>query len=243
MTAPRAPLFREVSDVPIDALAIVYDLEGFSQFVSRPDAPLYVPRYLNSVTEAVSTLVYGGDAPWIPEHANVDRRVRALPVAPVERKFLGDGELLLWQVPKDRPGFVLSVLNRFWNLYLWFDGIVRRALEDVHVYQLPRRIRVGAARGPVHVLERSDTGAREYVGHCINLADRLQRYCPELSFIASASIGLPRTQLDKHTYSRVVAKNVRDLGEQIVIVDTADFKRLPSEVRKDLFEELASTRG
>ena len=29
---------------------------------------------------------------------------------------------------------------------------------------------------------------------------------------------------------------------QIVIVDTADFKRLPSEVRKDLFEELASAR-
>ena len=237
-----APLFREVSDVPLDALAIVYDLEGFSHFFSRPDAPRYVPRYLNTVTEAVSTLVYGGEAPWIPEDANVARAVRALPVAPIERKFLGDGELLLWEVPKDRPGFVLSVLNRFWNLYLWFDGVVRRALDDVPVYQLPRRIRIGAARGPVYALERSDTGEREHVGHCINLASRLQRYCPELSFIASASIGLPRAQLDEHTYSRVVAKNVRDLGEQIVIVDTADYKRLPSDVRDELFGALETAR-
>jgi hypothetical protein len=74
------------------------------------------------------------------------------------------------------------------------------------------------------------------------LATRLQGYCPELSFIASASIGLPRAQIEKHTYSRVVAKNVRDLGEQIVIVDTADYKRLPSDVRDELFAELTSAR-
>ena len=159
--------------------------------------------------------------------------------APDHQKFLGDGALFLWRVGPGKslavPGIAL-LLNRLWNLKNGFGKVVKASLDVVPVTDLPRAIRFGIARGTVYELTRKDTGATEYIGYCINLASRLQGYCKEVGFIASARVGLSRDVLTKHGYMRVVAKKLRGFPKEIVIVDKSEYKGLPDAVRKELFD-------
>jgi class 3 adenylate cyclase len=110
--------------------------------------------------------------------------------------------------------------------------------DRVPVVDLPRKIRFGIARGTVYELRRANSSAREYIGFCINLASRLQKYCPDLAFIASARIGLREDVLAKNGYVRVVAKDIRGFPQEIVIVDKDEYNGLPSEAREKYFTEL-----
>jgi class 3 adenylate cyclase len=104
--------------------------------------------------------------------------------------------------------------------------------------EVPRRIRFGLARGTVYKLMGQRQEKNEYIGFCINLASRLQRYCPELGFIASARLGLPKATLDKHRYRRVIATKLRGFPKEVVIVDKMEYQQLDQAVKDRLFEEI-----
>src|ERR1700737_5292163 len=75
-----------------EAIALIYDLEGFSKFVNQPDAQNYVSKFFNHVSKAVEIVIYGGNAYWLDEkYSQVDE--------PIHQKFLGDGALYIWEAP------------------------------------------------------------------------------------------------------------------------------------------------
>lgn len=229
--------FDSTASRPKHAFALVYDLEGFSRFFNQPDVHEYVPKFLNRVSEAVRRVIFGGDAYW----TDYGNKLQPLSLQPTHEKFLGDGALYLWTegpANKINPVFVGQLCNRLWDLKSTFGEIVQRATETSPVVDLPQRIRFGLARGTVYELRRKGSRQKEYIGFCINLASRLQKYCPDLGFIASARIRLPEATREKSGYTRVVAKQIKGFPKEIVIVDQAEYEGLDAAVRDEYFEPL-----
>ncbi|HYG79886.1 MAG TPA: hypothetical protein VD861_05835 [Pyrinomonadaceae bacterium] len=229
--------FDSTASRPKNGLALIYDLEGFSQFFNQPDVQDYIPKFYNEVSHAISVCIFGGDAYWVPDLK--ERKFQALVgMTPIHEKFLGDGSMYLWTVNKDEPltiTFIQALCNRLWNLKTLFHEVIKKASDKVPVMDVPQRIRFGLARGTIYELRRRNSAQREYIGFCINLASRLQKYCPELGFIASARIGLPEKNLGEAGYIRVVANQIKGFSKEIVIVDGGEFENLSSEIKSIYF--------
>jgi hypothetical protein len=225
--------FRHV-EKPHNGMAVIFDLQGFSKFANQPDVHEFVPRYLNAVIAAVEACIFGGRAYWLPEPENY----QPIFVLPVHRKFVGDGMLYIWsleQVPRAKvPGFATALCNRLWQLKAGFKKINRAAA--VPVANLPPRIRFGVARGGISELTCGAAAAKEYSGVCINLSSRLQHYCPDIGFIASARLDLRDQVLERHGYKRVIAKKIKGFPKEVVIVDRHEYEQLDPAVRKALFQ-------
>jgi class 3 adenylate cyclase len=235
--------FKKRASAPEQAFVLVFDLEGFSKFFSQPDVHYYVAKYLNKAFQAMDILIYGGDAFWIPENEE-DAEIRKIDKfkEPVHVKFMGDGALYIWTFkPEEEKAFrtkMIIFINMLWNFRLWFDKFIESCADDVPVVDLPRNIRFGMASGSVYKLSYEHSRNTEYIGYCINLASRLQSYCRDLGFIASARIGIEKTRLEKHKYHRVIANKLKGLPDEIVIIDKKDYVELSPEIKKELFLEI-----
>ena len=228
--------FSSKASLPKNAVALLYDLEGFSRFFNQPDVQDYVPVFLNHISAAVGVNLFGGRAYWA-HNATID----PLEVQVAHEKFTGDGALYILLPPEGATDFSVNTLqhlcNRFWTLKNRFNEVVSRALEEVPVAEVPHNVRFGLCRGSVYELGGGETQTSEYIGYGINLASRLQKYCPELGFIASARLKLPDRELARHGYLKVVATQLRGFPNEIVLVDREEFMSLPEETRKGLFKE------
>jgi len=221
---------------PKNAVALLYDLEGFSQFFNQPDVQDYVPVFLNHISAAMGVCLFGGTEYWTD-----NMTLRPLEVQVAHEKFTGDGALYILLPEAGESDFPSSTLpnlcNRLWNLKQHFGNVVKRCLEDVPVVQVPRSIRFGLSRGSVFELRKPGTTATEYIGFCINLASRLQKYCRELGFIASARLMLPDDIITAHDYVKVVATQINGFANEIVLVDRDEYVELSDERRDSLFRD------
>jgi len=222
---------------PKNALALIYDLEGFSRFFNQPDVQEYVPAFLNHVSNAIEICLNEGDAYWMKRK----KPLLPLSIRVVHEKFMGDGALYIILPPEGTSDFRVATLralcNRLWNLKDNFDKVMKKSLEHVPVVEVPRRIRFGLARGSVYELKKPGTSSRKYIGFCINLASRLQSYCPDLGFIASARLLIPDTELKNNGYQKTVAIKIRGFPSELVIVEANEYEGLADEVRDDLFRD------
>jgi class 3 adenylate cyclase len=229
--------FTGKASYPKNAVALLYDLEGFSRFFNQPDVQEYVPAFLNYVSAAMGVNLFGGEAYWA-NSATID----PLQIEVVHEKFTGDGALYILIPPggaSDFPAGTLQHLcNRVWTLKNRFSEVVNRALETVPVVEVPRKVRFGLSRGSVYELRTQDATASEYIGFSINLASRLQKYCPELGFIASARLMLADREIARHGFLKVVATQLRGFADEIVVIDSVEYDALPDDTRKQLFKEL-----
>jgi class 3 adenylate cyclase len=227
--------FTSKASYPKNAVALLYDLEGFSRFFNQPDVQDYVPTFLNHVSAAVGVNLFGGEAYW----ANAEIVPLELEVA--HEKFTGDGALYILLPPNGSsdfpPGTLQHLCNRLWTLKSRFNVVVNRALDTVPVLEVPRKVRFGLSRGSVYELRTEGTTGSEYIGFSINLASRLQKYCPELGFIASARLMFSEREIAKHGFMKVVATQLRGFADEIVVIDRVEYEGLPEDVRKDLFKE------
>lgn len=234
---PSTIQFDSKASQPRRGIVVVYDLEGFSRFFNQPDVQDYVPVFLNHVSTAISVCLYGGEQYWRDdlEKANV------LSITPVHEKFLGDGAMYVWLHSEQSPittDFARQLCNRLWTLKSNFQNVLTAAADILPVLDVPSRLRFGVAAGTIYELGRQGTAECEYIGFCINLASRLQKYCPDLGFIASARIGLPQAILAEHKYIKVVAKSLKGFPREVVIVDEGEWAALGPTQREALFETL-----
>jgi len=228
--------FTGKASFPKNAVALLYDLEGFSRFFNQPDVQDYVPTFLNHVSAAMGVNLFGGEAYWA-NYATID----PLEIEVAHEKFTGDGALYILLPPGGAADFPVGTLqhlcNRLWTLKNRFDVVVNKALEMVPVVEVPRKVRFGLSRGSVYELQAAGAPASEYIGFSINLASRLQKYCPELGFIASARLMLSDREIAKHGFMKVVATQLRGFRDEIVVIDREEYEALSDEIRKQLFKE------
>jgi class 3 adenylate cyclase len=234
-TIERAQQFKSQASHARDGISVIFDIAGFSRFLNQPDVHSYIPKYLNLINKCVEVSLFGGIEPW---RGKEGQDLSPLGVLPIHRKFLGDGALYVW-APKESAvlteSFIILLANRLWNVQKGFRQITGLCSEFIPVTELPTGIRFGVTRGTIYELAFEKSGDREYVGVCINLASRLQKYCAGLNFIASARLNMPSSILQKHNYMKVVATNIKGFPKEIVIVDRSEYGKLDPKVRQDLF--------
>jgi len=223
---------------PKNSLALIYDLEGFSQFFNQPDVQDYVPIFLNHVSRAVEICLFDGEQYWLKHRKH---KLEDISIRVVHEKFMGDGALYIIEPPVGSSDFDSKKLhflcNRLWNLKNNFDEVIKKILDKVPVVGIPHKIRFGLSRGSVYELKKPNTTSREYIGFCINLASRLQNYCPGLGFMASARLMIPSKDLESHGYQKIVATKIKGFPNEIVIVDTNEYDQLSDEIRNEFFKE------
>jgi hypothetical protein len=212
----------------------MFDLEVFSKFFSQPDVQNYVPRFLNIILDAVELSYKGGNVYW---YKDGKEKLRQLP-EPIHSKFLGDGGLYIWDLNAFADEDLISFANRLWSLKTNFNIVTKLAAEEVPIMEIPKRIRFGISAGSVYKLTYERSNKEEFIGYSINLASRLQSYCREVGFIVSGRVNLKTKVLDKHTYKRVIANNIKGFPEEIVIVDKTDYDKLDKGTRTSIFKEI-----
>lgn len=238
----RAPQFKAEASRARDGIAMIYDIAGFSAFFNQPDVHKYMPKYLNHVANCIDVCVFGGDAYWMlkPEA----KKMEPLQLLPDHRKFLGDGALYIWAPPKSEQltsAFIVYLANRLWNVQRSFKLINAACADEIPFFELPSGIRFGLARGTVFELSLTDSHEKEYIGICVNLASRLDKYCAGLNFIASARLDIPKTEIEKHGYCKTVATNIKGFPKEVVVVDKNEYKQLDESLKKQLFIPFTNT--
>lgn len=230
-------VFQPKASPAKQGLVMVFDLEGFSRFFNQPDVHEYVTKYLNHVLSAVTVNFAGGNGYWDESCSDYS----PLGLLPSHVKFLGDGALYIWttQEGEDLPAdFVWELVSRISHFENCFSNVVKEWADDLPVVDIPKRIRISLSRGTIYELQHQGTADTECIGFCINLASRLQNYCPELGFIASARLNVPGKILDEYGFIKVVAKKLRGFAREIVFVNQWQFEKLPAGTRSELFDVL-----
>jgi class 3 adenylate cyclase len=205
----------------INALAAVFDLEGFTDFCSQIDPQLVVPEFLSEflawLFESVRTKFTEKEAEEV---------VRIWGSLPFFGKFTGDGVLFLWDTDLSggAPGIghIARKLKEICNKYS--DDLQPRLAESLA--KTPKRLRVGIARG--QVLSIGD--GNDFVGPCINMAARLQKL-GSLSFAVSRR-GFDPKECFKDFVKQLVLKKlpIRGVGEdEPVLLLKNEFEALSDE--------------
>jgi class 3 adenylate cyclase len=161
------------------AIVVSFDLAGFSVFCNQPDASIAAPRLMKYTFDLLNQFLH-------------DELSKDHLVAPSFIKFSGDGALMIWLLKeglKDFPQeFCDLVVKTMRDFQQHLSAHLQTWEKDWRVHRLPKRVRVGIATGIVYSMREPYTFLYtpepvDFVGYCINLAVRLQDYCPELGFL------------------------------------------------------------
>jgi len=209
----------------IQALAAIYDLEGFTSFCNQVDSHLVIPEFLKRFIDwLLSSLAEEF------KHGEKQNTVTLWSRLPFFTKFLGDGVLLLWDTSEmDHP----MICNIITNLRLISQYYRLKFLPNIkkQVSNPPSRLRCGVARGQIiSVGDGSD-----YVGSCINIAARLQKLSQLPLAISRRGIDLNLTPASKEIWKNFVLKQVslRGIGDdELIYIDKAELRKLSRTERK-----------
>lgn len=214
----------------VEALAAMYDLEGFTAFCGQDDSHLFVHEFL----EMFLSWLFEQTAQSFTREEQGDQ-VLIWGRLPFFAKFLGDGVLFIWDTnpANDRirgdkaiGNIVLSLLKNSFAYQAEFLPMARKRFAAP-----PQRLRCGIARG--RVLSIGD--GQDFVGPCINLASRLQKL-PPLSFAVSAKGFNIKNALHPDDVHHFVSKQVRVRGlkvPQLVYVLADEVKKLTAAEREE----------
>lgn len=206
----------------INAVAVIFDLEGFTSFCNQIDPQLVVPEYLSGFLDWLFKAV----ADECRQKSSGDLVPFWAPL-PFFGKFLGDGVLFLWDTalilgPYSIGNIALSLVNICKSYETVFVNNAATSYTN-----LPPRLRVGMARGQVLAIG----GGTDFVGSCINMAARLQKL-GSLSFAASRRGFDPQACLHPKAAGDFVVKKtaIRGIGnDERVVILKKELDALPPE--------------
>lgn len=209
----------------LQGIALVFDVEGFVTFFNQPWAKSSVPQYLDLVFSAITTELFGGTRFW----GDMDR-VKPF-IRPVHQKYLGDGMLYIWTPPSGQGGFTADFVGELVKRLKKFGDefpVISKACKGSipQTFDLPKRIRFGLAGSLMYELSRKDSGEKEYVGVCINLASRLQGYCQGLGLLVSGSLKIPEEVMEELDLTPVIATQIKGFADEPVVVSRCEYEEL-----------------
>lgn len=149
----------------IEACAAVFDLSGFTKFCNQVDPYLAVPEFLSQFLSWLFNKIKSG----LITSSYTDHK-EAWADLPFLAKFLGDGVLFLWNTKGMDESRICDIVSTVYDIcYAYrhnFCPEIRKAMANP-----PDVLRCGVARGKVFTVGNGG----DYIGHCINLAARLQK--------------------------------------------------------------------
>lgn len=188
----------------VEAICCIVDLAGFTRFCSQVDPYLIIPELLHGFLDWIyREILEESIKDKFPEGATLYTDL------PMMSKFMGDGVLFLWDVkkwPHVKISNLIAVMN---NIRIHYrKDFYPNALKQMPCP--PKTLRCGIARG--HVYSVGD--GNDFVGPCINIASRLQKY-GKFTFAVSQR-GIPKLDENYILISGAI-RGVSD-GENIYVL-------------------------
>ena len=210
----------------VEAIAAVFDLSGFTHFCTQVDPHLSVPEYLSRFLN------------WLFNEMKKDFVQKSYPDGkelwadlPFLAKFLGDGVLFLWDCNNmngvENCNIVISLKNICDNYLNRFYPKIKKVVVDP-----PNILRCGVARGRVFSVGNGE----DYVGPCINIASRLQKFSLLTFCFSRRGFDFDEDMIKKWASEFVVKSvSIRGIGEnELICVLKSEFDNLPKK-EKELF--------
>lgn len=182
------------------ALAVSFDLSGFSSFCTHPESQHFIKRLISSMFDELNSRFHGSLGSFC-QKGTPYTTIRE----PDFSKYSGDGALMLWFLPEkvqERRDICTAVVGIMRVFKLHLDDRLRAWKNEWGVPVFPTISRFGFAMGKVLELREPSSvvinfGARDYVGYCINLAVRLQDYRQGASFVIHETVAPEIERLKK----------------------------------------------
>lgn len=195
-----------------NALSVMFDLAGFTNFCKQIDPQLAVPEFLSEFLEWLfkhvrKTLI----------HRSFKEGYKTFADLPFLAKYLGDGILFLWDTEDMSEIAIRNVVGAMFKIcraYVkdFYPGIAKK-LTDA-----PPILRCGIARGTIY----SVGNGSDFVGPCINMSARLQKLY-SLTFCFSRR-GLDPTKMNFDFITKKI--EIRGIGEELVCMSEKGFNDL-----------------
>ena len=209
-----------------EALAAVFDLEGFTTFCTQIDPHLVIPEFL---TEFLNWLFESISKEFLQK--TEEEQIVLWCQTPFYAKFMGDGVLFLWDtrgVDLEAVGNIVVSLGRISRDYgrSFLPRIKKRVARS------PQKLRCGIARG--QIISIGD--GRDFVGPCINVASRLQKLGQFSFAFSKRGFNLERCFSEDFVQQCVLIKSsIRGIGEEeLVYVIKHEFDLLSDEEKTSL---------
>lgn len=209
----------------IEAIASIFDLSGFTNFCSQVDPHLSVLEYLSKF---LGWLFDEIKEVFVEKSYPEGKKLWA--ELPFLAKFLGDGVLFLWDCENMNEVGICNVVVSLKDICDDYrDEFYPQIKKDV--VETPNILRCGIARGRVF----SVGNGNDYVGPCINIASRLQKFS-SLTFCFSRRGFDIEKYMGKEMRSEFVEKSIlmRGIGKDYIWILKEEFEKLP-ETEKKLF--------
>ena len=210
-----------------NALAVIFDLQGFTNFCRQIDPQLAVSEYLSDFLKWIFAQVRKEAI-----NEDLEEGYNTYCDLPFMSKYLGDGILFLW----DTNGMTdVQIINIVVSMHSICGTYRKSFLPRISkkVSSPPSRLRCGIARGAIY----SVGNGNDFVGPCINMAARLQKLY-SLSFCFSRR-GF-NYEVNEYMSKIIEVKKVeiRGIGsDELVCVIGAEYLALSKE-EKELFTNI-----
>lgn len=204
----------------IDALSVMFDLEGFTNFCKQIDPQLAVPEFLSKFLK------------WIFQQIKLELIIEEFEEGystyaplPFMSKFMGDGLLFLWDTTNLNDGEISNIVVSMLEIC---DKYKAKFIKEIEydIVDAPQKLRCGIARGHIY----SVGNGNDFVGPCINVSARLQKF-NSLSFCFSRRGIDPKSMHNEVINDFAVKKvDIRGIGEtELVCVLKSEFDKLSPE--------------
>jgi len=212
-----------------DAIAAVFDLEGFTAFSKQIEPHLTVPLFLSHFLgwlldqikrEMTKRRYEAGATLWCP--------------LPFFLKFLGDGLLVLWDssnmADSARRNVIVSALEICDKYRTEFrPRIAKRVVAP------PPTLRCGLARGDVYsVGDDSD-----FVGSCINMASRIQKLTGTTFAFNRRGFNLEEADMAVFFTHDIIVKKVavRGIGEgELIAILKGEYEAMKADDKNQFLD-------
>ena len=209
------------------AISVMFDLEGFTNFCKQIDPQLAVPEYLNEFLNWLFNQIR--EELMHQEHVQGYETYAELPFL---AKFMGDGVLFLWDTEGMDEETILNIIVSISEICTVYETDFYPEIRK-KVAAPPTRLRCGIARGTIY----SVGNGNDYVGPCINMSARLQKL-HSLSLCFSRRGLNPEVNDDINDFFQTMKVKIRGIGDdELVCVLKHEYETL-SEEEKTMFEEV-----
>jgi hypothetical protein len=212
----------DAKSAPVNALSVIFDLEGFTNFCKQIDPQLGVPEYLSVflkwIFSEIKIELIG------TEHLEGYETYADLPFL---SKFLGDGVLFLWNTEGMQE---IEIVNIVLSMHEICNKYIAEFLPKIskNIISPPMKLRCGIARGLIY----SIGNGKDYVGPCINMSARLQKL-NSLTFCFSRRGINPALMIDQYKKAFLIKMvDIRGIGSsELVCLLKKEYDKLDPETK------------
>lgn len=210
----------------VNALSVIFDLEGFTNFCKQIDPQLAVPEYLSEFLK------------WLFKQVRLETINESYPEGyvsfsdlPFLSKYMGDGVLFIWDTDQMGEVAILNIVLSMYNICnnyrtVFYKKIVKKISSP------PPKLRCGISRGAIY----SVGDGNDFVGPCINMSARLQKL-NSLTFSFSRK-GL-NPEMNPEVADLVIIKktDIRGIGsDELICILKSEYSKLSASEKGKYIE-------